>query len=177
MPLGSLAEVRATDSPYQWSRRNGKRMITVQANVRGRDLGSFVEAAQQRLRSVPLPPGGWLEWGGTYQNLAEARERLLVVVPLAFFLIFVLLFSMFRRVKYALLVFSGVPLGLSGGILGLWLRGLPFSISAAIGFIALSGVAVLNGVVMVTFVDQLRARACDATRRSAPVASCACGRC
>ena len=156
MPLGSLAEVRATDSPYQWSRRNGKRMITVQANVRGRDLGSFVEAAQQRLHSVPLPPGGWLEWGGTYQNLAEARDRLAVVVPLAFFLIFVLLFSMFRRVKYALLVFSGVPLGLSGGILGLWLRGLPFSISAAIGFIALSGVAVLNGVVMVTFVDQLR---------------------
>lgn len=156
VPLGSIAEVRATDSPYQFSRRNGKRTITVQANVRGRDLGSFVVEAQQRLAGIELPPGGWLEWGGTYQNLAEARERLAVVVPLAFFLIFVLLFSMFRSVKYALLVFSGVPLGLSGGIVGLWLRDLPFSISAAVGFIALSGVAVLNGVVMVTFVNQLR---------------------
>jgi len=156
IPLGALAEVRAIDSPYQFSRRNGKRMITVQANVRGRDLGSFVEHAQRRLAKIDLPPGGWLEWGGTYQNLAEARDRLLVVVPIAFFLIFVLLFSMFRSVKYALLVFSGVPLGLSGGIVGLWLRDLPFSISAAVGFIALSGVAVLNGVVMVTFVNQLR---------------------
>jgi cobalt-zinc-cadmium resistance protein CzcA len=156
VPLGSLAEIQATDSPYQYSRRNGKRLITVQANVRGRDLGSFVEAAQQRLQSVELPPGSWLEWGGTYQNLAEARERLAVVVPLAFFMIFVLLFAMFRSAKYALLVFSGVPLGLSGGIVGLWLRDLPFSISAAVGFIALSGVAVLNGVVMVTFVNQLR---------------------
>jgi cobalt-zinc-cadmium resistance protein CzcA len=156
VPLGALAEVRAIDSPFQFSRRNGKRMITVQANVRGRDLGSFVEHAQRRLSTIDLPPGGWLEWGGTYQNLAEARARLLVVVPIAFFLIFVLLFSMFRSVKYALLVFSGVPLGLSGGIVGLWLRDLPFSISAAVGFIALSGVAVLNGVVMVTFVNQLR---------------------
>ena len=156
VPLSALATIHATDSPFQFSRRNGKRLITVQANVRGRDLGSFVEDAQRRLQRVELPPGGWLEWGGTYQNLAAARERLTLVVPLAFFLIFVLLFSMFRSVKYALLVFSGVPLGLSGGIVGLWLRGMPFSISAAIGFIALSGVAVLNGVVMVTFVNQLR---------------------
>jgi cobalt-zinc-cadmium resistance protein CzcA len=156
VPLSSIAAITTSESPFQFSRRNGKRMITVQANVRGTDLGTFVAAAQRRLATVELPPGGWLEWGGTYQNLEAARERLLIVVPLAFFLVFVLLFSMFGSAKYALLVFSGVPLGLSGGIAGLWLRDMPFSISAAIGFIALSGVAVLNGVVMVSFVNQLR---------------------
>ncbi|MCA8950789.1 MAG: CusA/CzcA family heavy metal efflux RND transporter [Planctomycetes bacterium] len=156
IPLESVASLRTSESPYQFSRRNGKRQVTVQCNVRGRDLGSFVEAAKARLQRVELPPGGWFEWGGTYQNLAAARDRLTIVVPLAFFLILVLLFSMFHSVKYALLVFSCVPLGLSGGILGLWLRDMPFSISAAIGFIALSGVAVLNGVVMVSFVNQLR---------------------
>ena len=156
LPLGSVADLVVSESPYQFSRRNGKRQITVQANVRGRDLGSFVEEAKVRLAGVELPPGGWFEWGGTYQNLAAARERLAIVVPLAFFLILVLLFSMFQSVKYALLVFTCVPLGLSGGIAGLWLRDMPFSISAAIGFIALSGVAVLNGVVMVSFINQLR---------------------
>jgi cobalt-zinc-cadmium resistance protein CzcA len=156
VPLGAIATIHTTESPHQFSRRNGKRLITVQANVRGRDLGSFVADAKARLAAVELPPGGWFEWGGTYQNLKAASERLALVVPLSFFLILVLLFSMFRSVKYALLVFSGVPLALSGGIVGLWLRGMPFSISAAIGFIALSGVAVLNGVVMVTFVNQLR---------------------
>jgi len=145
-----------TDSPHQFSRRNGKRGITVQANVRGRDPGSFGEAAKRRVDELTPPPGGWFEWGGTYQNLEAARARLLVVVPLCFLMIFVLLFSMFKSAKYALLVFSGVPLGLSGGIAGLWLRDMPFSISAAVGFIALSGVAVLNGVVMVSFVNQLR---------------------
>ena len=156
VPLGTVAEIATTDSPYQFSRRNGKRLITVQANVRGRDLGTFVEEAQAAIADIPLPPGGWIEWGGTYQNLAAARTRLMIVVPLCFVLIFALLFSMFRSVKYSLLVFSGVPLGLSGGIVGLWLRGMPFSISAAVGFIALSGVAVLNGVVMVSFINQLR---------------------
>ena len=156
VPLSAIAAIEKSESPHQFSRRNGKRMITVQANVRGNDLGTFVELAQKRLASVEMPPGGWIEWGGTYQNLAAARERLLIVVPLAFFLVFALLFSMFHSAKYALLVFSGVPLGLSGGIAGLWLRDMPFSISAAIGFIALSGVAVLNGVVMVSFVNQLR---------------------
>lgn len=158
VPLGTIATVTTSDSPHQFSRRNGKRLITVQANVRGRDLGSFVTEAQQRLADLPLPPGGWLEWGGTWQNLAAAQERLLVVVPLCFLAIFVLLFSMFRSAKHALLVFSGVPLGLSGGIFALWLRDMPFSISAAVGFIALSGVAVLNGVVMVSFINQLRAQ-------------------
>ncbi|MEQ1633906.1 MAG: CusA/CzcA family heavy metal efflux RND transporter, partial [Planctomycetota bacterium] len=156
VPLGSIAAITTSESPHQFSRRNGKRMITVQANVRGSDLGTFVESAKKRLERVELPPGGWIEWGGTYQNLAAARERLLLVVPLSFLLVFVLLFSMFHSAKYAVLVFSGVPLGLSGGIVGLWLRDMPFSISAAIGFIALSGVAVLNGVVMVSFVNQLR---------------------
>jgi len=156
VPLGAIADVVTTDSPHQFSRRNGKRVITVQCNVRGRDLGSFVVDAQRRVDELPLPPGGWIEWGGTYQNLEAARARLLLVVPLCFLLIFVLLFSMFRSARYALLVFSGVPLGLSGGIVGLWLRDMPFSISAAVGFIALSGVAVLNGVVMVSFVNQLR---------------------
>jgi heavy metal efflux system protein len=156
VPLATIAKIETSESPHQFSRRNGKRMITVQANVRGRDLGSFVEDAQRRVAGVTLPPGGWLEWAGTYQNLAAARARLLLVVPLCFLMIFVLLFTMFKSAKYALLVFSGVPLGLSGGIVGLWLRDLPFSISAAVGFIALSGVAVLNGVVMVTFINQLR---------------------
>ncbi|MEZ5964266.1 MAG: CusA/CzcA family heavy metal efflux RND transporter [Planctomycetota bacterium] len=156
VPLAAIARIATADSPHQFSRRNGKRLITVQANVRGTDLGTFVEEAQRRVAGVTLPPGGWLEWGGTYQNLAAARARLAVVVPLCFLLIFVLLFTMFRSAKYALLVFSGVPLGLSGGVAGLWLRGMPFSISAAVGFIALSGVAVLNGVVMVSFINQLR---------------------
>jgi heavy metal efflux system protein len=156
VPLNAVADVVLSESPHQFSRYNGKRMITVQANVRGRDLGSFVEDAQRAAAKVTLPPGGWLEWGGTYKNLAAARTRLMTVVPLCFLLIFVLLFSMFQRAKYALLVFSGVPLGLSGGIAALALRGMPFSISAAIGFIALSGVAVLNGVVMVSFINQLR---------------------
>ena len=156
VPLATIASITTSESPHQFSRRNGKRLITVQANVRGRDLGSFVEDAQKHVATVTLPPGGWLEWGGTYQNLATARARLLLVVPLCFLMIFVLLFTMFKSAKYALLVFSGVPLGLSGGIVGLWLRDLPFSISAAVGFIALSGVAVLNGVVMVSFINQLR---------------------
>ena len=105
---------------------------------------------------VKLPPRTWLEWGGQFKNLVVARERLAVVVPLCFFLIFMLLFSTFNSAKYALLVFTGVPLALTGGIVSLWLRGMPFSITAAVGFIALSGVAVLNGLVMVTFINQLR---------------------
>jgi cobalt-zinc-cadmium resistance protein CzcA len=103
-----------------------------------------------------VPPGNWLVWGGQFENLIAARQRLMIVVPVCFFLIFLLLFSTFHSAKYALLVFSGVPLALTGGIVALWLRNIPFSISAAVGFIALSGVAVLNGLVMVTFINQLR---------------------
>jgi len=156
IPLSSLANIEIVEGPNQISRENGKRRIVVQANVRGRDLGSFVEEAQQKVQDVALPPGGYLEWGGQFENLIAARERLMVVVPICFVLIFLLLFSTFKSVKYALLVFSGIPLGLTGGILALWLRDLPFSISAAVGFIALSGVAVLNSLVMVSFINQLR---------------------
>jgi len=156
LPLSALARISIEEGPNQISRENGKRRIVVQANVRGRDLGSFVAEAQEKLRGVELPPGGYLEWGGQFENLMAARARLLVVVPVCFLLIFMLLFSVFRSLKYALLVFTGIPLGLSGGVLALWLRDLPFSISAAVGFIALSGVAVLNGLVMVSFINQLR---------------------
>ncbi|MCK6462143.1 MAG: efflux RND transporter permease subunit, partial [Planctomycetes bacterium] len=161
MPLGHVARVEVAEGTNQISRENGKRRIVVQANVRGRDLGSFVREAQARVAAVPLPPGSWITWGGQYENLVAAKERLTFVVPLCFLLIFLLLFSTFGAVKYALLVFSAVPLGLTGGIVALWIRGMPFSISAAVGFIALSGVAVLNGLVMVTFINQLRREGLD----------------
>lgn len=157
IPLGHVATIEVAEGTNQISRENGKRRIVVQCNVRGRDLGSFVKEAQSQVANLPLPAGGWLVWGGQYENLVAAKQRLTIVVPICFFLIFLLLFSTFKSVKYALLVFSAVPLGLTGGILALWIRGLPFSISAAVGFIALSGVAVLNGLVMVTFINQLRA--------------------
>ena len=156
IPLSAVAKVEVSEGPNQISRENGKRRIVVQANVRGRDLGSFIAEAQDKVGQVALPSGSFIQWGGQFENLIAARERLMVVVPICFFLIFLLLFSTFNSVKYALLVFSGIPLGLTGGIIALWLRGLPFSISAAVGFIALSGVAVLNGLVMVSFINQLR---------------------
>jgi cobalt-zinc-cadmium resistance protein CzcA len=157
IPLGAVARFEVAEGPNQISRENGKRRIVVQANIRGRDLGSFVAEAQQRIDTqVPLPPGNWLDWGGQFENLVAARQRLSLVVPLCFFLIFLLLFSAFNSARYALLVFTGVPLALTGGIVALWLRDMPFSISAAVGFIALSGVAVLNGLVMVTYINQLR---------------------
>jgi heavy metal efflux system protein len=168
IPLGEVARFEIAEGPNQISRENGKRRIVVQANIRGRDLGSFVADAQQQIATqVSLPPGSWLEWGGQFENLLAARQRLSLVVPLCFFLIFLLLFSAFNSVKYAVLVFTGVPLALTGGILSLWLRDMPFSISAAVGFIALSGVAVLNGLVMVTYINQLRLR--GATRDEAIV--------
>ncbi|MFO0840915.1 MAG: CusA/CzcA family heavy metal efflux RND transporter [Gemmataceae bacterium] len=156
VPLKMVSQVQISEGPNQISRENGKRRIVVQANVRGRDLGGFVREAQQKVDAVALPAGSWLEWGGQFENLVAARERLMVVVPLCFSLIFLLLFGSFNSVRYALLVFSALPLALSGGVVALWLRGMPFSISAAVGFIALSGVAVLNGLVMVTFINQLR---------------------
>jgi cobalt-zinc-cadmium resistance protein CzcA len=159
IPLSSLATITIEDGPNQISRENGKRRIVVQANVRGRDLGGFVVEARQRLADeFKRPPGTWLDWGGQFENLAAARQRLIVVVPVSFLLILLVLFGAFNSVKYALLVFSGVPLALTGGIVALWLRGIPFSISAAVGFIALSGVAVLNGLVMVTYINHLRRR-------------------
>jgi cobalt-zinc-cadmium resistance protein CzcA len=162
IPLSSVAKIEVAEGPNQVSRENGKRRIVVQANVRGRDIGSFVDETRRRIdEAVKLPAGQWLDWGGQFENLLSARQRLLVVVPVCFFLIFLLLFSTFNDVKYAVMVFSGVPLALTGGIVALWLRDMPFSISAAVGFIALSGVAVLNGLVMVTFINQLRAEGDD----------------
>ena len=156
IPLGDVARIDVAEGTNQISRENGKRRVVVQCNVRGRDLGSFVTEAQEKVKAVALPPGGWLDWGGQFENLVAAKRRLAVVVPICFLLIFILLFSTFKSAKYSLLVFSAVPLGLTGGIVTLWLRDMPFSISAAVGFIALSGVAVLNGLVMVTFINQLR---------------------
>jgi cobalt-zinc-cadmium resistance protein CzcA len=157
VPLGAVAKITLEEGPNQVSHENGKRRVVVQANVRGRDLGGFVADAQKRIDAeVKLPAGYWTEWGGQFENLIAARERLLLVVPLALGLIFGLLFLSFGTVKNAALIFSGVPLALTGGVLALAGRGLPLSISAAIGFIALSGVAVLNGLVMVTFIENLR---------------------
>ena len=158
IPLGSVATFQIATGPNQVSRENGKRRVVVTANVRGRDIGSFVSEAERRIQeSVTIPPGYWTAWGGQFEQLASARQRLEVVVPVALLLIFTLLFASFGNTRDALLVFTGVPLALSGGILALWLRDIPMSISAAVGFIALSGVAVLNGLVMLTFINRLRA--------------------
>lgn len=156
VPLSELARLQVIDGPNQISRENGKRRVVVQANVRGRDIASFVADAERAIASeVKVPAGYWLEWGGQFKNLQDAKERLSVVVPACFFAIFLLLFSALGSVRQALLVFSGVPLALTGGVLALWLRDMPFSIPAAVGFIALSGVAVLNGLVMVSRINQL----------------------
>ncbi len=157
IPLGSVARFKLVKSPNQISRENGKRRVVVTANVRGRDLGAFVENAQTVIRQkVSLPAGYWISWGGQFENMISAAKRLWVVVPLTLVLIFLLLFSAFDSMKNALLVFTGVPLALTGGVLALWVRGIPLSISAAVGFIALSGVAVLNGIVMISFITKLR---------------------
>ena len=157
VPLGDIATLEVNEGLNQVSRENGKRRVVVTANVRDRDIGSFVAEAQQRVAQIaPPPPGTYLDWGGQFENLESARQRLMIVVPACFFLIFILLFSTFNSIKYAVMVFLCVPLALTGGIVALWLRDMPFSISAAVGFIALSGVAVLNGLVLVTFINQLR---------------------
>ena len=157
VPLGDVADISIREGLNQVSRENGKRRVVVQANVRGRDIGSFVAEAKEKIAAqAPPPPGTYLDWGGQFENLARARARLLVVVPICFALIFGLLFMTFNSLKYAAMVFTCVPLALTGGIVALWLRDMPFSISAGVGFIALSGVAVLNGLVMVTFINQLR---------------------
>lgn len=154
LPLSAVATIGVQEGPNQISRENGKRRIVVQANVRGRDIGSFVTELQDLIeKKVGRPPEGcWIGWGGQFENLLAAKERLMLVVPVALLLIFILLYMSLRSISLSLLVFTGVPLALTGGVFALWLRGMPFSISAAIGFIALSGVAVLNGLVMVSFI-------------------------
>jgi cobalt-zinc-cadmium resistance protein CzcA len=156
IPLGEIASFELAPGPNQISREDGKRRIVVSANVRGRDLGSFVADAQAQVSQVKVPSGYWTTWGGQYENLASAAQRLQVVVPIALLLVFVLLFAMFGNIKDGLLVFTGIPFALTGGVIALWLRGIPLSISAAVGFIALSGVAVLNGLVMISFIRNLR---------------------
>ncbi len=155
--LGDVASLDIAPGPNQISRENGKRSVVVTANVRGRDIGSFVSDARRRIAErVKIPSGYWIEWGGTFEQMQSAAQRLQIVVPVALLLIFMLLFMMFGNVKDGLLVFSGVPFALTGGVLALWLRDIPLSISAGVGFIALSGVAVLNGLVMISFIRALR---------------------
>src|SRR6266699_3310344 len=156
VPLRQLANFNFAEGPNQVSRENGKRLVVVTADVRGRDIGSLVDEAQAQIgQHVTLPPGYWLGWGGQFENFVAARQRLTIVVPLCFALIFLLLWSALSSARDALLVFSAVPLALTGGVAALWLRDMTFSISAAVGFIALSGVAVLNGLVMLSFTKQL----------------------
>ena len=154
--LGDVATLDVAPGPNQISRENGKRSVVVTANVRGRDIGSFVADAQSRIATgIQVPSGYWINWGGTFEQMQSAVKRLEIVVPVALLLIFMLLFAMFNNMKDGLLVFTGVPFALTGGVLALWLRGIPLSISAGVGFIALSGVAVLNGLVMVSFIRTL----------------------
>ncbi|MDB5686271.1 MAG: heavy metal efflux pump, CzcA family protein, partial [Rhizorhabdus sp.] len=156
VPLASVADIAVTDGANQISRENGKRRIVVQANVRGRDVANVVADAQARIAAkVRLPAGVHIEWGGQYENLASARERLMLVVPLCLAGILLLLYGALGNLRDVAIVFTGVPLALVGGVAALWLRGMPFSISAAAGFIALSGVAVLNGLVMLDAIQRL----------------------
>ncbi|MEQ1690526.1 MAG: CusA/CzcA family heavy metal efflux RND transporter [Gemmatimonas sp.] len=157
IPLSQLADIVVEDGPVQISRENIHRRIAVEANVRGRDLGSFVADVQQAIATqVKLPPSYYVEYGGQFENLERASQRLLLVVPLALFLIFALLYTTFGAITPALLIYFNIPIAATGGIVALFLRGMPFSISAAVGFIALFGVAVLNGVVMVSYFIELR---------------------
>ncbi|SHM96819.1 cobalt-zinc-cadmium resistance protein CzcA [Duganella sacchari] len=156
IPLGEVATFTIAPGPNQISRENGKRRVVISANVRGRDIGSFVAEAEQRLQQVTIPAGYWTTWGGQFEQLQSASQRLQIVVPAALALVMLLLFAMFGNLKDGLLVFSGIPFALTGGLAALALRGIPLSISAVVGFIALSGVAVLNGLVLISAIRKLR---------------------
>jgi cobalt-zinc-cadmium resistance protein CzcA len=154
VPLSEVARVEVDEGVSQISREYGKRRVTVAANVRGRDLGSTVDDARRQIAAnVTLPPGVWIEWGGQFENLQSARQRLLIVVPLCLAAILALLYGALGSFRQSLIVFTGVPLALTGGIFALLITGMPFSISAAVGFIALSGVAVLNGLVLASSIN------------------------
>jgi len=158
IPIAQLADVIEEEGPSQISRENGQRRVSVELNVRGRDLGSFVADGRKAVEDkIKLPEGYSIEWGGQFEQLESASRRLAIAVPLALVTIFVLLYLNFNAIGPAILIFLNVPLGATGGILALYVRGLPFSISAGVGFIALFGVAVLNGLVFLTYVSQLRA--------------------
>jgi cobalt-zinc-cadmium resistance protein CzcA len=155
--LGELVDFELAPSPSQISRENGKRRVVVTANVRGRDIGSYINEAQQLVSAqVALPEGNWIGWGGTFEQMQSAKNRLLIVVPATLAMILVLLYAALGSVRNGLLVFTAVPLALTGGIIALALRGIPVSISAVVGFIALSGVAVLNGLVLISAIQRLR---------------------
>ncbi|OZA05660.1 MAG: CusA/CzcA family heavy metal efflux RND transporter [Methylophilaceae bacterium 17-44-8] len=156
LQLGEVASIDIAPGANQFSRENGKRSVVVTANVRDRDIGSYVSEAQQRIQQeVKIPSGYWVNWGGTFEQLQSASKRLQIVVPLALLMVFILLYAMFNNVKDGLIVFTGIPFALTGGVLALYLRDIPLSISAGVGFIALSGVAVLNGLVMISFIRNL----------------------
>lgn len=156
VPVNEIASIELAPAPNQISRENGKRLVVVTANVRGRDLGSFVSEVQARINNeVKLPAGYWLDYGGTFEQLESASKRLTLVVPLTLLMVIALLVMAFGSLKDALIIFTGVPLALTGGVLALWLRDMPMSMSAGVGFIALSGIAVLNGLVMLAFIRQL----------------------
>lgn len=159
VPLGEVAELKLDTGLNQINRENGKRRVVVTSNVRGRDLGSFVQEVERAVaEQVNIPAGYWLEYGGTFEQLQSASKRLAIVVPVTLLIIAGLLFMALGSARDAAVIFSGIPLALTGGVLALWLRDIPLSISAGVGFIALSGVAVLNGLVMVSFIRQLLAQ-------------------
>ncbi len=163
--LSDIAEVSIVEGPNQISREDGKRRVVVTSNVRNRDLGSFVAEAQVKIASeIKLPAGYWLKWGGQYENLLSAQAKLMIVIPLVLLAVFLLIYITLHSIRDSLIVFVGVPFALSGGIFALWLRGIPFSISAAVGFIALSGVAVLNSLVLVSFIKKILLDGVDATK-------------
>ncbi len=157
LTLGQVADFSVQEKVNAISRESGQRRAAIMVNLRGRDVESFVLEAQQKIREqVKLPPGYTIEFGGQFKNLQEARARLMIIVPGALLVIFVLIFLAFGSLRQAFLVYTGIPLAVTGGVFALWLRDMPFSISAGVGFIALSGVAVLNGVMLVTYFNQLR---------------------
>jgi cobalt-zinc-cadmium resistance protein CzcA len=155
LPLNRVAQVLETEGPATINREWGKRRITVQCNVRGRDVGSFVAEAQRKIaEQVKLPTSYSIEWGGQFENMERANQRLRFIVPMALGLIFVLLYFSLGTMRDVFIVATGIPLGMVGGVAALWLRGMPFTVSAAVGFVALSGVAILNGLVLVEFIKQ-----------------------
>jgi cobalt-zinc-cadmium resistance protein CzcA len=157
VPLDQIADVRVEEGPLQVSHASGQRRLTIEANVRGRDVASFVAEAQAAIAAADVLPKGYvLDWGGQFENLAEASRRLAVLVPLVLVLIFVLLQANFRSVRVTMLVYANVPLAVTGGVVALAVRGLPFSISAAVGFVALFGIAVMNGVVLMSQIRKLQ---------------------